>query len=205
VTTTETPTPEQVLALPLGRNEAEAATVRDYLIKLLAVVWRYGEDAIKRPFGMSGWAHDLYAPLVRTGIIEGSYDEDGYVEDVDHRAGDKVIADAIAILAGPAQVKIQLTPETVLRQLLAEIVEHDTDYVTRYPLVFRAVPLALDCGYAAGIRIDLAEPEWPVVYIELPTGQVSWHMPQFEPAFDGHTTEEKFTRIREYLASPERT
>lgn len=201
---TTTPTPEQVLALPLEQNEAEAATFRDYLIKLLAVVCQNGGDAIKRPFGMSGWTHDLYAPLVRAGIIEGSYDEDGYVEDVDYRAGDKVIADAIASLSGPVQVRIELRPETVLRQLLGEIVEHDTDYVARYPLVFRVVPLALDCGYAAGIRLDPAEPEWPVVYIELPTGQVSWHMPRYANDFDGHTTDEKYARIRAYLASPER-
>lgn len=103
--------------------------------------------------------------------------------------------------AHSALITVRITPEAVLRQVLDDIVRHDTDYQTRYVLVFQAVPLALQCGYAAGIRIDPAEPEWPVVYIELPTGQVSWHMPQFDPAFDGHTTDEKFARIRAYLAT----
>jgi hypothetical protein len=87
-----------------------------------------------------------------------------------------------------------------LAQVLGQIEQADTDYVARYPLVFRALSLALGAGYAAGVRIDPAEPEWPVVYIDLPTGQVSWHMPQYAAKFDGHTTAEKYRRVREFIA-----
>lgn len=88
-----------------------------------------------------------------------------------------------------------------LAQVLEQIEQHGTDYDARYPLVFRAVALALAAGYAAGIRIDQADPEWPVVYIELPTGSVSWHVPQHPVPWDGHTTEEKYRRIREFVGS----
>ena len=85
-----------------------------------------------------------------------------------------------------------------LAVLLGDIEQHDTDYDARYTLVFEAVNAAIACGYKAGVRIDPAEPEWPVVYIELPTGQVSWHMPQHPVEFDGHTTEQKYQRCNQF-------
>lgn len=39
----------------------------------------------------------------------------------------------------------------------------------------------------------------PVVYIELPTGQVSWHMPEHPRAWDGHSTSLKYRRIRQFV------
>jgi hypothetical protein len=59
--------------------------------------------------------------------------------------------------------------------------------------------------------VDENEPDWPVLYIQTPAGQVSWHIPQaeriYEPtprrdwtqAWDGHTTEEKMGRLRAAL------
>lgn len=55
---------------------------------------------------------------------------------------------------------------------------------------------------------DPEEPEWPVIYIETPEGQMSWHLSGddldlFDHAWgkrpmswDGHTTEEKYERLR---------
>lgn len=88
---------------------------------------------------------------------------------------------------------------TVLAYLLEKIVENDTNYDARYPLVIQAASLALRCGYEVGFRIDPDEPEWPVVFIELPTGQISWHMPQHVNGWDGHDTPTKFERIKEYI------
>jgi len=85
-----------------------------------------------------------------------------------------------------------------LADLLEDVERCDTRYDDRYPLVFHALSVALRCGYPAGIRIDPTEPEWPVAYIELPTGQVSWHMPTHPVAFDGHDTEQKYERCRAY-------
>lgn len=96
----------------------------------------------------------------------------------------------------------QPTEEVPQKNELAEVLRlierHDTDYVHRYGLVWRALSLAVTAGHAAGVRIDPAEPEWPVVYIELPTGQVSWHMPQFATEWDGHDTAEKYRRARAF-------
>ncbi|MES2210998.1 MAG: hypothetical protein V4515_12600 [Chloroflexota bacterium] len=87
----------------------------------------------------------------------------------------------------------------ILSTILNDIEHADKDYPKRYELVFEAVEIALKLGHPSGIRIDPAEPEWPVVYIELPTGQVSWHMPQHPVPYDGHTTEQKYERTRAYI------
>jgi hypothetical protein len=81
---------------------------------------------------------------------------------------------------------------------LDAIKENDTRYQIRYRLVFEAVELALVLGYDAGVAIDPKDPSWPVAYIELPTGQVSWRMPQHPHPWDGHTTAEKYRRLRAY-------
>lgn len=92
----------------------------------------------------------------------------------------------------------QLGPRCTLADVLALIEQHDTDYPERYPLVFEALHLAQASGYPVGIATDPGEPDWPVAYIELPTGQVSWHMPKHACEWDGHTTPEKYQRIRAY-------
>ncbi|MFB4276053.1 hypothetical protein ACBJ59_12215 [Nonomuraea sp. MTCD27] len=58
---------------------------------------------------------------------------------------------------------------------------------------------------------DPDEPDWPVIYITTPHGQMSWHVapddldlfphvPMLEvdagPVWDGHTTDEKYERLR---------
>lgn len=73
-----------------------------------------------------------------------------------------------------------------------------------------AVIAALSKVFPASIeKDDEAEPEWKsVVYIMLPTGQVSWHiaehdvwhfthLPFYEGlnTWDGHNTEEKYRRL----------
>ncbi|MEA4926828.1 MAG: hypothetical protein VB084_16165 [Syntrophomonadaceae bacterium] len=87
----------------------------------------------------------------------------------------------------------------ILAEILKSIKDNDTNYDARYKLVFQAVCVALENGLQAGVRMDESEPEWPVLYIELPTGQVSWHMPQHIKAWDGHDTEEKYRRINEFI------
>lgn len=63
-------TPEEVLALRLPPNDADAATVRDYLKALLLVVWREGESfSGKRPFGNSGWDNDLLDALPESATV----------------------------------------------------------------------------------------------------------------------------------------
>jgi hypothetical protein len=87
-----------------------------------------------------------------------------------------------------------------LADFLALVEQYDAakEYDHRYLVVLGALTCALAAGLRAGIRIDPAEPEWPVVYIELPTGQVSWHMPQHPVPWDGHDTAEKYRRCRAF-------
>lgn len=87
-----------------------------------------------------------------------------------------------------------------LSSLLRRIRDNDTNYEQRARLVLMALGRAVAQGYTAGIRIDPESPEWPVVYIELPGGQVSWHMPQHKQPWDGHTTAEKYRRIEAFSA-----
>jgi hypothetical protein len=88
------------------------------------------------------------------------------------------------------QAQQALTPET-----------RDSGYGMRNDLIWWALVLARQAGYEVGVRIDPDEPEWPVFYIELPTGQVSWHLPQHRLPYDGHTTEEKYDRSGTFAQS----
>lgn len=88
--------------------------------------------------------------------------------------------------------------QKILKGLLDEIEAEDLNYAYRYGLVLQAVTFAHLLGMPAGFRIDLAEPEWPVAYIELPPGQVSWHLPQHPTAWDGHDTPAKYRRCRDW-------
>lgn len=83
-------------------------------------------------------------------------------------------------------------------------------YAERNKLVAMSAKMALALGYIAGLathRGETWDDDWRnVVLIDLPSGQVSWHihdseLPWFEglPAYpgewDGHTTEEKYIRV----------
>lgn len=53
-------TGEEVLALKMPENDADATTVREYFKALLTALWDEGESfSGKRPLGNSGWEFDL--------------------------------------------------------------------------------------------------------------------------------------------------
>ncbi len=83
-------------------------------------------------------------------------------------------------------------------------------YVDRNLAVQVLAVLARQLGYQTGIRNR--EDEWPILYVELPSGQVSWHIPKAEivaffPGYpcewDGHNLKEKRERMRRFLEVPE--
>lgn len=77
------------------------ASIREYLHALLTELWREGEGfSGKRPFGNSGWEYDLYKPLIVAGVIKGSLDIDGYIADVDTKAGNAEVFRLIDELCG---------------------------------------------------------------------------------------------------------
>lgn len=97
---------------------------------------------------------------------------------------------------------IEVSPDMrVLAELLTEIEEHDSNYAERYPRVIHAMSCAVALGFDTGIGFDPDEDDYPVVYIELPTGQVSWHMPEHITPWDGHSTEEKYARCQAFTRS----
>jgi len=83
--------------------------------------------------------------------------------------------------------------------VLRSIQANEEEYEVRYGLVLEALWLADTLGFEAGFRFDPGEPEWPAAFVELPTGQVSWHMPQFGAPWDGHSVAEKNRRIAAWI------
>jgi hypothetical protein len=81
MTTATEPSGAAILAVPMDENDAGAATIGDYLSKLLLELWREGEGFDgKRPFGNSSWEYELYVALARADVIPATLDEDGYWE-----------------------------------------------------------------------------------------------------------------------------
>lgn len=90
---------QAVLDCPMGDNDANASTVRDYLVKLLAQVWTEGEGFDgKRPFGNSAWEYEIYAALITAGLVSGAFDEHGYIDYVETHDADRLVHRAIATL-----------------------------------------------------------------------------------------------------------
>jgi hypothetical protein len=91
----------QILNVPLPDNDADAPTVRAYLLALLRELWANDEGFdSKRPFGNSGWQEEVYIGLARAGVVEAEFDEDGYLDHCDYAAADVLIQDAIRAFGG---------------------------------------------------------------------------------------------------------
>ncbi len=70
---------KSALELRFDSDAGENETIRNYLYALLSTLWQEEERfSGKRPFGNSGWEHDLYRPLALAGYVDG--DSHGYVE-----------------------------------------------------------------------------------------------------------------------------
>lgn len=78
-------------------------------------------------------------------------------------------------------------------------------YFDRNQLALAFARLAQERCWRVGIGIDPEEPDWPVLYVDTPAGQVSWHLPKADvevaswPAYsgswDGHDVKEKRARL----------
>ena len=82
----------------------------------------------------------------------------------------------------------------------------DEAYLDRNLAVQVLAVLAKQNGYQTGIRNR--EDEWPILYVDLPSGQVSWHIskneiaasfPDYPVEWDGHDLEKKRDRLRQFL------
>lgn len=105
--------------------------------------------------------------------------------------------------APEAEANMERRLSVILTQLLAadakcKLSPSEDRYDERTLHMWRAFYQSLMLGYPCGVRIDPQEPAWPVVYIELPTGQVSWHIPEHTSPWDGHDFYEKQERMVNY-------
>lgn len=85
--TTRTFDSKIILSCPMNpdTNDAEACSIGEYLQKLLLRLWRVQEGFDgKRPFGNSGWEHEISDALVRSNVVSGEINEDGDIVDFDY-------------------------------------------------------------------------------------------------------------------------
>lgn len=54
----------------------------------------------------------------------------------------------------------------------------DDAYYDRNQAVQAMAKMAQQLGMKVGLRQDIDEPGWPVLMIDLPTGQVGYHLPE---------------------------
>lgn len=90
--------PADVLSRKMAPNDADAATIRDYLVELLKVAWLDG-DIGKRPFGNSGWEKEIYRELVTAGWVRGEFNEYETLVWFDKAEADFLVEQAIEYLA----------------------------------------------------------------------------------------------------------
>lgn len=86
-----------ILELPMDNpDNGDLSTIGECLRDLLRRLW-YEEEGFsgKRPWGNSGWPLEFYKVLVKFDVIEGKFDEDGYLDNVDSQDGHVIIAECI--------------------------------------------------------------------------------------------------------------
>jgi hypothetical protein len=102
------------------------------------------------------------------------------------------------------------TDRSLLRAREKELLEAETAKNEAYHERNQVVA-ALTKLYPAGIKVDPRDEEWPVVLIDLPTGQVSWHfhaseldlvahLGAYPGEWDGHDTGQKYARLASLAA-----
>ena len=100
---------DRVLNATMLTNDAEAETVREYLHVLIENLWIEGETFnAKRPFGNAGWKYAVYEALILDGLVEGTFDEDGFLDEFtndEQLKAEQLIINALAsMLQGPPLV-----------------------------------------------------------------------------------------------------
>lgn len=76
----------------MGENQCDANTIADYLGQMFSEAWSDGDNF----YPDSDWQWKVYEALIANGIIEGSLDEDGCIDEIDIPKADKIICDFIS-------------------------------------------------------------------------------------------------------------
>lgn len=83
---------DEVLAFEYGGWDLPKCSIRHYLVELSRRCWaEYDCFNGKKPFGNIAWKYNLYEALIAGRFIQGTYDEDGYLEDFDKLKADDLI------------------------------------------------------------------------------------------------------------------
>lgn len=109
--------------IPMGKNDIGAKTIGEYFEKLLLTLWDEQEDfSGKRPFGNSGWEYDVYASLISAGIVDGSLDEEGCVDEVAYSAANNIICEMIKQIFATPTADVAPKKEYILIKENGEVV-----------------------------------------------------------------------------------
>lgn len=88
----------EALEVRFDSDAGDNITVRDYLRILLSTLWAEKEGfSGKRPFGNSSWEYELYEPLVKSGFIPGTFNEDGELVTFDYRFANQYVQQLIMV------------------------------------------------------------------------------------------------------------
>lgn len=108
----QTPTPTEILLLPLEENDAKASTIGQYLFRLTRKMWNDGEDfSGKRPFGNSAWQGVIAHALILHKYLDGELDENGDIEDYRDSDFDALMNSVFDLLEYADFSSISLPPE----------------------------------------------------------------------------------------------
>lgn len=78
--------------IPLEDNDADAGTIGEYLESLLVTIISEGEGfSGKRPFGNSGWEWTMHNGLFKAGLLKGTADEEGNLDEYDSVVADQIL------------------------------------------------------------------------------------------------------------------
>lgn len=106
---------------------------------------------------------------------------------------------------------------SIERELLALRRSRDTAYAERDMVLAVVARMALQLGYPVGVGMDFPGDETDgtpdfgtVIFVELPTGQISFHvrdaertwfafLPRYDHDWDGHSTPVKYERMLDYI------
>lgn len=86
-----------IMSLPMPHPESgDDSTIGENLRDIMRRVWEKEEGfSGKRPWGYSGWQLSFYEVLVKFDVIEGSFDEYGYLDSCDDADGFEIICECI--------------------------------------------------------------------------------------------------------------
>jgi hypothetical protein len=88
---------EDILNLKID-SAIGTVTIRDYFKKVLIKLWNDEDSNGKHMFGHGPWKFDVYKALIKAGAIEGTLDEDGYIDKLNINDADKFIIQLIAYI-----------------------------------------------------------------------------------------------------------